>query len=377
MQFSDIPKDTRTTDEETQRTHDMEVGKWCLLQPEPKYEPGAPARTLTIEGVLTRCLDARTIDGELIRFWRSKSGWRAKGHGWLHEHPLADVASVREAFSWRSSDYWCHEHGGLDMPPGWSFVPTGNRSLSIRIKRGPHAEVWGERRNYPKRLGYIAPSEFIEVAREKEVAARSKRNRKSEGSRTREQIKALKKLNFDDLFAKALASMAALNRRAKHLRSGRSTKAGDRRAIYEVKDRFLRAVVEAGRADRVLTWTIERPGLEVECKDCGHVWWGNGPECFACGGWGEAVAQVERWYLVEVGDYAWHTPHSSSVLHQVAVPHPDGGHDPDQPTREIPKVGLTIEAQMTCVELANERLGMVEPSNVVPFPGPIRVTGSG
>ena len=67
------------------------------------------------------------------------------------------------------------------------------------------------------------------------------------------------------------------------------------------------------------------------------------------------------WYLVEVRGYRFHRPGGTKTLEAVAVPAHDGGHLPDQPAREIPDVGLTIEAQRRCVEMTIERLSASAP----------------
>src|SRR5690606_12986848 len=141
-------------------------------------------------------------DGTVVRFWQRQEGWFARDHGWLHRHPLAGVHEVREAFSWRASKYWSPEIGGVDSPAGWRFLRAGDRSTTIRVKRGPHVEVWGECRGYPRRLGYLAPATSIAAARSSGSTPKARAARVR--SRTDAQTERLKALALDELIPHAL-----------------------------------------------------------------------------------------------------------------------------------------------------------------------------
>lgn len=186
---------------------------------------------------------------------------------------------------------------------------------------------------------------------------------------TERQIRELRKLDTDALIERALQALHALNRRAKEKRdrasgyrraSWRERVQEEMEAIYALKSELLTALVEAGKAT---VYTFDRQGRyrspEYWCSDCDREWRGD-DECYRCGGLGAVVAEgghiMETWYVVEVGQYRWHQPsHAASTrMREVAVT--IDAHDPDQPQREIPKVGLTIEAQHRCIELAIERL---------------------
>jgi hypothetical protein len=186
---------------------------------------------------------------------------------------------------------------------------------------------------------------------------------------TERQVAELREMDDDALLDKALASMHALNRRAKEKRDRRrryrqatfSSAVGDEiDAIYELKDRFLMVLVAAGHA------TVERFELktrrgEMVCRTCGRSWSAlSGDWCHECeseSGEAEEFEEVTEWYVVCCRDgIRFHQPGESASAEIRAAARPTDAHDPNQPQREIPNVGLTIEAQHRCVELAIERL---------------------
>jgi len=182
---------------------------------------------------------------------------------------------------------------------------------------------------------------------------------------TQKQIEAITALDDDRLVERALAALHALNRRAKEIRDRRNAyrRSGfshaleaEKEDIYELKDDILEALVMAGRATvGVFTSVVET--REVHCPRCDRTWFG-GSWCYRCDDdTGEAVWDAQTWYVIDCGGgYRFHQPEESvsEEVAEVAVKIPP--HDPTQPQREIPKVGLTIEAQKTCVRLAIERL---------------------
>lgn len=151
---------------------------------------------------------------------------------------------------------------------------------------------------------------------------------------TQKQLETLSELDTEDLLSRAVEAMHALNRRAKTKRDQAQEyrRASFSRAIqheldsiYELKDRFLEACLRAGKAT-LTTFDLER----------------------------EPNMHTETWYVVAVGGHRFHQP--SVAVDLVAMATPEEPHDPTQPAREIPKVGLTIQAQRQCVELAIAKL---------------------
>jgi len=164
---------------------------------------------------------------------------------------------------------------------------------------------------------------------------------------TDRQVAALRDLPDDELLDKALASLHALNRRAKEKRDRcnkywRATFADAVTAeideIYELKSRFLAALVEAELASVA---TFQNETWDLIRRDDGI---------------GDEHAFVETWHIVSCRGYAFHVPPLSATDTMRKVATPGDPHDPFQPQREIPDVGLTIEAQQQCVELAIDRL---------------------
>ena len=186
---------------------------------------------------------------------------------------------------------------------------------------------------------------------------------------TEKQMEALSKLDDEALIEKATEAMHALNRRAKKLRDTAHTyyrasfaKAVkfEKELIYGLKDLFLVALAEAGAAT-LYTFVVEEPG-GMKC-DCGHSWYGHSDECFACGGDGNPVVIDRRWFIVERGQYRFHAPRlPERFVGQAIEIEP---HDPSQPTREIPEIDLTVNAQFGAVKMAIERLRTRVPSNAI------------
>ncbi len=182
---------------------------------------------------------------------------------------------------------------------------------------------------------------------------------------TQKQIEVLASLDDDHLVEKALTALHALNRRAKEIRDRRNTyrRAGfseklelEKEAIYALKDDLLEALVLAGRATvGVFTSVVET--REVRCDCCDRTWFGS-TWCYRCDDdTGEAVWDPQTWYVIDCGNgYRFHQPEESVSDDVADLAVKIEPHDPTQPQREIPKVGLTIEAQKACVRLAIERL---------------------
>jgi hypothetical protein len=197
---------------------------------------------------------------------------------------------------------------------------------------------------------------------EPEIAACPPKRRRTP---TEKQVEGLKGLDDDALIARAIESLHSLNRRAKELRDRRNTfrratfakhLSDDIETIYSLKDALLEALVLAGRAT-VGTFEIDRSEWdepsEHYCEFCGRSWFGDS-WCYACqDDTGESIP--ETWYVIDCGPgFRFHQPDVSEAVAARAVEIEP--HDPQQPQREIPKVGLTIAAQKACVDMATARL---------------------
>ena len=194
--------------------------------------------------------------------------------------------------------------------------------------------------------------------------------------RERRELESLEKGHNDVLIARALDCMHALNRYAKQIRSKANLErwegqtfwlhgrfgpaASDYRfsslqsKIYALKDRLLTALVLTDRAS-VGVFEHTRTTREHYCPDCGRSWVGDS-QCYECRiASGVPTRETTRFYLVDCGHgYRFHQP---GVCEQVARRVlPIEPHDPTQPVREVPDVGLSVEGQIRCVQLAVERL---------------------
>lgn len=187
---------------------------------------------------------------------------------------------------------------------------------------------------------------------------------------TDRQVAALAALSDDDLFRHSREAMRALNRRAKEKRdrarqyrrcsfSGRV--AEELALIYELKNEYLDAVVWQGLAT-VERFAVVRENQTYECHCCGRTWGArNGDawcrDCASNTGALLSEASASEWFVVDCGDgFRFHQPaaFATGAMRSQAIDVEP--HEPTQPRREIPNIGLTIEAQLRCVELMIERL---------------------
>lgn len=184
---------------------------------------------------------------------------------------------------------------------------------------------------------------------------------------TQNQIEKLMQLNSTELLLRAAESLSCLNRRAKEKRDRLRAFRGCSFAysieseiaeIYSLKTRFLDVTVQAGLA-KVSCWEVQPAWGQCSCPKCGKTWHGGpGQKCRKCGTEGILTPfPAETWYMVECCGYRFHQPPrtATDAIRLAAVPTTES-HDPYQEAREIPDVGLTIEAQFACVELAIERI---------------------
>lgn len=180
---------------------------------------------------------------------------------------------------------------------------------------------------------------------------------------TQKQIDSLKDLRLEELLPRAVEALHALNRRAKEKRDRASEyrrasfaeKVRDEmEVIYRQKDHFLDAALRAGMA-KLFTFEVQT-GTEYDC--CGRTWYSSAEydesECFSCGCAVYGDPSYKTWYVVEVCGRRFHQPSIAADVEGLAEP--TEAHDPRQPQREVPNVGLTIEAQSKCVEMATDAL---------------------
>ncbi len=209
-------------------------------------------------------------------------------------------------------------------------------------ERDPEFVVWFARINARRSARVAAAAAHAEAER----AAEETRQRHARGDAALRV--ELATMSVDTLLPRALDSMFALNRRAKHLRHDRPATA----RIYASKDAFLGAMVRAGRA-RVETFDVRRASGAMHCRCCSRSWVGD-PWCYACG-LSSGSGEPERWFVVDCGGrYRFHQPRLPDDLAALAVPVP--AHEPTQPPREVPDIGISVEMQFEVVAKATELL---------------------
>lgn len=87
---------------------------------------------------------------------------------------------------------WNPEHGDLEIPKAWDFLPSGEAFVTRRVKaKGTYWVAWqprGRNRPHRRRLGLWAPKAAIEEARAEAAATGEQRAKQRErGARSRER----------------------------------------------------------------------------------------------------------------------------------------------------------------------------------------------
>lgn len=185
------------------------------------------------------------------------------------------------------------------------------------------------------------------AARSEAARAAIEQARANEEANKALQIAGIDALEGEALVRRALECMHALNRLAKHWRSHAAV-------IYEHKDRFLTVMVLSGRAT-VGSFMFRDSRPRQTCSRCRRSWMGDS-YCLVCDtDTGIASAEPAQWFLIDCGNgYKFHQPGGGKQFEAVALP--IAPHDPTQPRREVPHVGLSHEAQLHCIQRATDYL---------------------
>ena len=183
-------------------------------------------------------------------------------------------------------------------------------------------------------------------------------------SPTEREVSAAALLGDEALLALSVRALHALNRRAKEKRDRADSIRWSRRmsavidairseidSIYTLKTAFLDRVVRSGVA-RVEAIDVE--SRRVTCHGCGRSWVGDSWCHACCDDTGEHDS--DTWYIVECQGHRFHQPPSEATAAMRSIAQPGEPHDPTQPARETPDVGLTIEAQYAVVRMMRDRL---------------------
>jgi hypothetical protein len=116
-------------------------------------------------------------------------------------------------------------------------------------------------------------------------------------------------------------------------------------------------MINAGRA-KIYFFKIKRENGWF-CSNCCDYFYSSDPYCFTCMQDAKPYIKIDNWYLIDCdGKYKFHQPYMPKKFTKMAKPIPE--HEPTQPQRKIPKIGLTIEAQKICVKMATKRLSKMK-----------------
>jgi hypothetical protein len=105
---------------------------------------------------------------------------------------------------------WNPEHGGVEIPEGWEFLPSGDAFLTRTVKgAGVYWLSWqprSQRRQHRRLLGLWAPSQVIATARVRaeETAAR-RASRRAAGAQSRQRQEDRYRHELEDAIVRFLA----------------------------------------------------------------------------------------------------------------------------------------------------------------------------
>lgn len=206
-----------------------------------------------------------------------------------------------------------------------------------------------------------------------EAVAKSEAERVEREQRCQAELARCEQMGDLNLTAYALKCMHALNRAAKSLPYGRDQ-------IYALKKGLLEALVLAEQAT-VGKYQISRTTGYYHYCDCAEYdeparetgWYSRheNSTCHRCGegSCGSQATSTETWYLIRcgpaLGGYGFHqpgagcgklTPSASLLEAYDAVANPIEAHDPTNPNREVPDLGIDTGTQIKIVEMLARRL---------------------
>ena len=203
---------------------------------------------------------------------------------------------------------------------GWAWAKLYAESRVAMAEASPEWRAWLNANEallvrYDRRARELAEASTPEAVarRAAEAAAATKREDAERYAALQRAISEYMSANPG--IAGAVAALHFINRLAKYRPPEQTT-------IYNSKNAFLRAAVEAGVA-RVYTFT--------------HY--------------------ESRWFIVEFeGGMRFHQPAASAPPDWLAKATPTDSHDPKQPRREVPSIGVTWEVAARVVDRATAEL---------------------
>ncbi len=148
----------------------------------------------------------RTTCDEAIALHRSTESATCRGLRALEASERQLTDEHLDVYDGRDG-WWNPDHGVIELPDGWEFVPSGDAFITRRVKAaGRYWLAWTPRtRNRPHRraLGLIAPAKAISGAREAADATADRRAaQRGSGAKYRERQEA----GYRDRLAVAIVS---------------------------------------------------------------------------------------------------------------------------------------------------------------------------
>ena len=97
--------------------------------------------------------------------------------------------------------WWNPEHGDLELPADWEFLPSGDTFVTRRVKAaGVYWNAWrprGKNRPYRRKLGLVAPTTAISQARaEAERTAQRRAQQRVVNTRHRDKVEDAYRVQF-------------------------------------------------------------------------------------------------------------------------------------------------------------------------------------
>lgn len=142
---------------------------------------------------------------------------------------------------------WNPDHGELEIPESWDFLPSGDAFVTRRVKaKGTYWVAWrprGRNRPHRRRLGLWAPKAAIEEAQAEAVATEEKRaKRRERDAKQRER----QEVAFRDELAEAIRQFLAFAPEHADLATEIASEAATRAAV-----------VGSGRVGRTQTLSLD------------------------------------------------------------------------------------------------------------------------
>ncbi|MGF1617242.1 MAG: DUF2293 domain-containing protein [Acidimicrobiia bacterium] len=142
---------------------------------------------------------------------------------------------------------WNPEHGDIEIPNDWDFLPSGDAFVTRRVKAaGTFWVAWrprGKNRPHRRRLGIWAPKTAIEDARAKAAATEAERARQRErGEKSRERHEVVYRDELADAIRRFLNFAPEHSELADEIASETATRA---------------AAVGSGRVGRTRTLSLD------------------------------------------------------------------------------------------------------------------------